>query len=100
MWLKRLNDHQDTLAGLLAGRSEVTVSVEYALESTPSGKYKGDNLIRASVDGATIGLVPAQYRADNEHFFAAVESGQQQGHEFVSKFEERIGVKVMVERST
>ena len=99
-WLKRLNDCQDSLAALLGGQSKVTVAVEYALESTASGKYKGDNLIRASVDGVTIGFVPAHYRAKNEGFFAAVESGQRYGQAVISRFDERIGVKVLVEDPT
>ena len=95
-WLKRLREYQTVLAGLLAGQSTVRVPVVCSLESTPSGKYKGDLQIRASVGGATIGFVPAQYRAGNEDFFVAVESGQRDGHADISKFEDRIGVKISV----
>lgn len=96
-WLKRLSDYHDNLTAFLGGQSTVTVTVDYTVEVTTSGKYKGDNLIRASVGGVTIGLLPAQYRAQNEVLFAAVESGERHGEAIISRFDERIGVKVLVE---
>ena len=65
--------------------------------ATTSGNYKGDHSIRASVRGVAIGLLPAQNRAHNEAFLAAVESGERHGEAIISRFDERIGVKVLVE---
>lgn len=73
--LKRLDDYQAEIAGVLAGRTDAEVAGKMVSEVTPTGKYKGHTLIRFTVDGVTIGLLPAQFRMDNEAFFDEVEAG-------------------------
>lgn len=90
--LKRLGDYQEELSQLLGGREEAEVGVQLALEPTPSGKYKGQNLITAKVLDRTIGQVPAQYRADCPEFFAAVESGATDARASIHQYPERISV--------
>ena len=100
MWLKRLGDYQGELESLLGSSQKVSVPVDYSLEPTERGKYQGELLIRATVRGTTIGLVPAQYRANEPGFFDAVEHGQRAGTAEIERYEERIGVKIRVANAT
>lgn len=90
--LKRLGDYQEELGQLLGDREEAEVGVQLALEPTPSGKYKGQNLITAKVLDRTIGQIPAQYRSDCPEFFAAVESGATEARASIQQYPERISV--------
>ncbi len=90
--LKRLGNYQEELAQLLAGREDAETGVRLCLESTPSGKYKGQNLIIAKVLDKAIGQIPAQYRSECPGFFAAVESGVTDARASIRRYPERISV--------
>ena len=96
MSLKHLGDYDGELWKLLGGSDRVQVAVEYALETTERGKYADQSFIRASVEGRTIGLVPAQDRRENPKFFEAVEAGQHVGTAEITNYDGRIGVRIHV----
>lgn len=100
VWLKRLNSLQDALSELLGKEERLSLEARLTIEVTPSGKHKGENQIRATVGSQTIGLLPAQYRAEEEGFFQSVEEGRSIGTAEIFRFPERIGVRCTVEKKT
>ena len=96
-WLKRLGDYQEELESLLAGAEQSEARVHLSLEETETGKYRGQDFIRATVLDRTIGLVPAQYRSEAPELFAAVESGATTGRARIFRYPERIGVQILLE---
>ena len=96
-WLKRLGDYQEELESLLAGAEQTEARVRLSLEETEAGKYRGERFIRATVLDRTIGLVPAQYRKDEPHLFAAVESGTTTARARIFRYPERIGVQIVLD---
>lgn len=73
--LKQLAKYQDQLSRMLAGMLQREVRASIVLNETPSGKYKGQNLLSFLYEGEEIGVLPAQYRESHQDFFRAAESG-------------------------
>lgn len=73
--VRGLADHQDELAAILDGRSDIVVPAELEIESVTSGKYKGLPLIRITHNGVTLGFLPTQLPIDDDIFLKEAQSG-------------------------
>lgn len=94
--LKRLGK-SETLIGRVLGRQDrVLVRVVLTTEKTPSGKYAGQSMIRATLDDQTLGLIPAKYRDECPDLFALVEHAPRTAEADVRRYDSRPWVRVTV----
>lgn len=94
--LKRLGKSEAVIDRVLGRRDRVLVQVVLTTEETPSGKYAGQSLIRATLDGQTLGLIPAQYRGECPDLFALVEQTSRVAEADVRRYDGRPWVRVTV----
>ena len=73
---KQLGKYQEPLSRALAGMEHRQIKADVVLGPTPSGKYKGQNMVKFLFQGEEIGVLPAQYRDSHQEFFRAAESGK------------------------
>lgn len=74
--LKRFGQYREQLIRALAGMDQRQIKADVVLGPTPSGKYKGQNMVKFFFQGEEIGVLPAQYREAHLEFFLAAESGK------------------------
>lgn len=94
--LKRLGKSEAVIDRVLGGRERVLVPVVLTTEATPSGKYAGQSMIRATLDGQTLGLIPAQYREECPDLFALVEKTPRAAEADVRRYDGRPWIRVTV----
>jgi hypothetical protein len=94
--LKRLGKSAAVIDSVLGGRESAVVQVVLTTEETPSGKYAGQPMIRATLDGQTLGLIPAQYRDECPDLFALVEQAPRSAEADVRMYDERPWIRVTV----
>ncbi|MDQ0662818.1 hypothetical protein QFZ35_001316 [Arthrobacter ulcerisalmonis] len=87
---KQLAKYQDQLGRVLAGMPQREVRASIELRETPSGKYKGQNLISFMYQGEEIGVLPAQYWESHKDFFQAAESGVTKCMVLIRQYDEKI----------
>ncbi|WP_324644847.1 HIRAN domain-containing protein [Pseudarthrobacter sp. LT1] len=93
---KQLAKYQDQLKGVLAGMPQREVKASIVLRETPSGKYKGKNLVSFMYQGEEIGVLPAQYRESHQEFFEAAESGVTKCMVLIRHYDEKIWARASV----
>lgn len=93
---KQLAKYQDQLTRVLAGMPQREVRASIVLNETPSGKYKGQNLVAFVYQGEEIGVLPAQYRESHQDFFLAAESGVTNCMVLIRQYDERIWARARV----
>lgn len=94
--LKRLAKYQDQLTRVLSGMPQREVQASMVLNETPTGKYKGQNLVSFVYQGEEIGVLPAQYRENHEEFFRAAESGVTNCTVLIRQYDEGIWARASV----
>lgn len=94
--LKRLGKSETLIDRVLGRRERVLVQVVLTTEETPSGKYAGESMIRATLDGQTLGLIPAQYRDECPDLFALVEQAPRTAEADVRRYDGRPWIRVTV----
>ena len=87
---KQLAKYQDQLSRVLAGMEERQIKAAVVLDETPSGKYKGQNMVKFFFQGEEIGVLPAQYRDAHQEFFRAAESGKTTCMVMIRRYDERL----------
>lgn len=90
---KQLAKYQDQLSRVLAGMEERQIKAAVVLDETPSGKYKGQNMVKFFFQGEEIGVLPAQYRDAHQEFFRAAESGKTTCMVMIRRYDERLGAR-------
>lgn len=94
--LKRLGKSELVIDQVLGGREKAVVQVVLTSEETPSGKYAGQSMIRATFDGQTLGLIPAQYRDECPDLFGLIEQAPRSAEADVRRFEYGPWIRVTV----
>ncbi|GAA3287492.1 HIRAN domain-containing protein [Arthrobacter citreus] len=88
--IKQLAKYQEQLSRLVAGMEERRIQASVVLDETPSGKYKGQNMVKFFFQGEEIGVLPAQYRDTHQEFFRAAESGKTTCMVLIRRYDERL----------
>lgn len=94
--LKRLGESEAVIERVLGRQERVLVPVVLTTEATPSGKYAGQSMIRATLDGQTLGLIPAQYRDECPDLFVLVEQTPRAAEADVRRYDGRPWIRVTV----